>query len=183
MLDDILAPLLLLFGLLAAPLFLPFVILINAFLALIELVLGLFFDGIELRRLNQRKEQGKSSLVGALTIWGGVLVLIFYFIAWPKMTQRELTIMTTENRPVMAALIEFEKNGITDHVRTNSVGKITVPRFGLDRVTMKDSRYVGKDWERDAITDALIVEPTILGAGIEKLTDQLLKPFSQKPRE
>lgn len=181
MLDDIFAFLLGLIALAVAPLVTPAILVINLVAQLIEWFLGLFMEGITIGKITRKKKDDPKKkttiVVGAWVIWGGILFLLIYSIAWPKLSQRELKFMTTDGRPVMMALIEFENDGSIDHLRTDSVGNITVPRFGLDRVSMKDSRYVEKYWRGDDIEGELVVVPTLLGAGLDSLKDQFLKPF------
>lgn len=161
------------------------IFLINGIAALLEFVLGLFINGIVIGRIKQpgRKEGREVSLVGPAITWVMILVAVFYFFAWPKLIERELQIITSDGRPVTLALIEFEKNDSLERLRTNLSGEIKLPRFGLERVTMKDSRYVEKEWRGEALDMELIVERTVLGAGLDSLKDKLLKPFSEKESE
>lgn len=149
------------------------IFLINGIAALLEFFLGSFIDGVVIRRIKcpWSKDRRDASLIGPAITWGIILVGVFYFIAWPKLIERELQIMTDDGCPVTLALIEFEKNSTLGQIRTNSVGVGKVLRFGLEKVIMKDSRYVEKEWRGDTLDEEMIVERTVLGADLDLLKD------------
>lgn len=155
----------------------PLILLINALLWVIEWIVGLFTGGVTIGRIRSRKKdraEAKSFPAALFVVTWFVILGFAGIFFWSHLTKREITVLADDGRPVMAALMEMQAGGSIDYQRTNSVGKITVPRFGLTAIRMKDSRYVEKEWLAGAVTSELKVQRTILGSGLDKLKSSLL---------
>ena len=71
----------------------------------------------------------------------------------------------------------FIHTGNSDrHRRTNRSGEINIPRFSTRAITLDDSRYVKQTWEKSEIEAILTVKRTVLGSGLDSLSDRLLRP-------
>lgn len=177
-LDEIIAFIAVLFRPAVAIVALPFVLLINGVLALVEFILSFFFDGIELRRVSSKKKDrsARSTFFGSrcsLILVAGLIAMLWL---WPKLTKREVTILVDDGYPVVIALMEYKKGDFTEQLRTDKVGTVRVPRFGLETLRIKDPRYVSKAWSSQDLEGELIVQRTVLGSGLDKMKDFLLKP-------
>ncbi len=155
----------------------PIILLINGLIALTEFMIGIFVDGFTISRIGKKREErsfAQRSLgwVWLLAIFGG----LFLIFAWPKISQREITIVVTDGYVAPLASLIVEKGDGQEHLRTDTEGKVIIPRFGVTSLSIKSSRYVEKSWSKDEIEDELLVERTVLGAGLDFLKDRLLKP-------
>lgn len=161
----------------------PFILLINAIAALLELVLDFFFDGVTIGRLGrkEKKENAQPVTLRSVAIsWGVILISVLVVFIWPAISKRELTILTDDGRPVMMALVEYEKGGEAEQLRTDASGEVTIPRFGVEVFRMKDSRYFEQTWKPDNLEEELIVQRTVLGSGLDRVKDFLLKPANKE---
>ena len=155
----------------------PVIFLINAVSALIEFIVGIFSDGFTIPRIQRKKkERSKIERLAGWALFVVILGTVFWVIAWPRFSQREITIVAADGYVAPLASLIIEKGEGHERSRTDTEGKVTIPRFGVTALVVKDARYVEKKWLSSEIDDELSVERTVLGSGLDFLKDQLLKP-------
>ena len=131
----------------------------------------------------KRHANGFEKLAAHL-IQGIVILLIFAVIAgWllmPKVLQQEVTLVADDGHslPFAAIVVNSRKGEI--HQRTDGSGKTEIPRFGKFSVSVNDPRYLDKTWQAEEIEPQLVVQRSLLGAGLDGLADKLLKPAKEK---
>lgn len=170
-----------LFGSITEGVAMALVPLINLIAAGIEAVIGVFVSGFSLGRIERRKGERKSpaSAAGGIMTILVVVGLIGWFVVTPKVMNRRVTLVADDGHSLpFAALIIHTGDG-DQHQRTDNAGNIVIPRFATNSVTVKDPRYIEKTWPRSEIESKLVVERTILGAGLDSLADKLLKPANE----
>jgi fructose-specific phosphotransferase system IIC component len=175
--DAIIALFASLFGVLVEGVTMTFVPLINLIAAGIEAVIGIFVSGFHLGRINRKRDQLKSnvSAIGGILTLLAILGLIGWFVVMPTVLSRKVTLVAEDGHSLpFAALIVHTGNG-AQHLRTDNSGNIVIPRFDTNSVKVKDPRYVEKTWAKSEIEAELVVERTVLGAGLDSLADRLLK--------
>ncbi|MBL9129588.1 MAG: hypothetical protein JNG86_00200 [Verrucomicrobiaceae bacterium] len=162
---------------------------VNAAAAMVECVVGIFMSGFTLGRMARKKkepaEPKKLSTaeirLGMLGLLVAVLVVGWTVVA-PKVLNRTLTLVAEDGHSLpYAAMILHQSDGDV-HKRTDNAGNIVVSRFSTQGVTIKDPRYVEQTWKGDAMTNQLVVGRTILGAGLDVLAGELLKPAGMAKR-
>lgn len=152
---------------------------INAMVALVEWVVGLFFSGYSMRRLDRKKRPrvGKkevSPLAGTITLLITILIvggLLFV----PKLLNREHTFVAGDGHAVRYAALVVREDGEDRHVRTDRSGTIELSRFGTDSVTIKDPRYVEQTWAFEGLERNVTVKRTVVGSALDSFADRLLK--------
>jgi uncharacterized membrane protein len=165
-----------LFGFIVEGVAMAFVPLINLIAAGIEAVVGIFVSGFRLGRIERKKGERKpASAVGVIIALLMIVSLMGWFFVTPKVMNRKVTLVAEDGHSLpFAALIVHTGDGNL-HERTDNAGNIVIPRFGTNAVTVKDPRYVEKTWAKTEIEAELVVERTVLGAGLDSLADKLLK--------
>lgn len=177
-LDDIIA----FFGSIIQGIVLLFTSIINAILFLIEWLVGLVVDGFTIGRVGKkRKEDEEQKDVAGAAIGKAIGVILPLVIGiaiafLPNSLKREITLVAEDGHSLPFAAVIIETKNDTEHLRTDSAGNFTIPRFGEITVTVKDSRYVEKSWARSEIEDELVLERTVLGSALDIISDKLLKP-------
>jgi len=172
-LDDIIAALVGIFQALFEGVAIMIEPLVNLIAAGIEAVVGLFVSGFELGRMKRKKPRSRgSTITGLLTLL--MLVSIFgWFFVVPKVMNRTVTFIATDGHSLTyAGLMIHTKDG-AKHQRTDSSGEIVIPRFTTKSITINDARYVEQTWERAEIGPTLTVQRSVLGSGLDKLSDRL----------
>lgn len=138
------------------------------------------------RRRRQRMEQeaqrdssrscDRSSRATGLITLGLTLAVILGIVLFPKIYYRQIALVTENGRGVPFAGVMVQTPGEKKYIRTRIDGAFEVPRFGLEALTVTDSRYVEQTWSKEEIQPKLVVRRTVLGAGFDKLADKLLRP-------
>ena len=167
-----------LFGLLVEGAAAVFVPLINLIAAGIEAVVGIVVSGFSLGRIERKKGESKSpaSVVGGILTVLILIGVIGWLVVAPKVMNRKVTLVAKDGHSLpFAALIIHTKNG-DQHERTDNAGTLVIPRFSTTAITVKDPRYIERSWRNSEIKSELIVDRTVLGAGLDSLADRLLKP-------
>ncbi|MEM8954850.1 MAG: hypothetical protein AAGD22_11920 [Verrucomicrobiota bacterium] len=150
--------------------------LINAMLAVVEALVGLVVDGFSIGRVGKKKRESRGSPVLGVAIIILILGAVVWFAIAPKILNREITLVAEDGHSLpFAALIVRSGDG-DRHVRTDNAGKVMIPRFGFTSVSINDPRYVEKTWVRSEVKSEIVVRRTVLGSGLDKLADKLLKP-------
>ena len=54
-----------------------------------------------------------------------------------------------------------------------------IQRFSTKSISMKDARYVEQTWEGSEIEPTLTVRRSVLGAGLDVLSDRLRRPANE----
>lgn len=153
------------------------VLVINLCAVVIEAVVGIFVSGFTLRRIERKKdrEQCLSDWKSGLLFLAVILVIVAGVILWPRLTQREITLVAPDGHSLpYVALIIHGQDGDT-HERSDESGRISVPRFGVTALSVKDPRYVTTRWPKADWESNLTVERTLLGSGLDRLAGRLLK--------
>ncbi|MFN0128337.1 MAG: hypothetical protein ACKV19_16815 [Verrucomicrobiales bacterium] len=144
----------------------------------IEAMVSLVVSGFSLGRLERKKRDGRSAGSSVAGILALLIILgaIVWFIVVPKVIHRKVTLVAKDGYSLpFAALVVHTENG-DQHERTDNAGHIVIPRFGTKALTVKDPRYVERTWKNSEIESELPVERTVLGSGLDRLADRLLKP-------
>lgn len=153
---------------------------VNLIAAGIEAVAGIFVSGFNLRRIERKKENPRTSASAI----GGVVILLFVIsaIGWfviPKMMNRTVALVAKDGHSLPFAALIIQIEGENQHKRTDNAGNIVIPRFGANAITVKDPRYVEQTWKHSEIEAELIVERTALGSGLDSLADRLIRPAKE----
>lgn len=177
-LDSIVALLALLFAPVAAVASAVFIPIINLFLGLLEMIVSIFVSDFSVRRL-KRKESG--SVWTPSTILSGLcLLLLLGLIAWlfvtPMIKNRTITLVAEDGHSLPFAAVIVSIRDTEHHDRSDKSGKLKIPRFSTDSVTIKDPRYVEETWSAEEIGDQLVVSRTLLGSGLDQFADKLIQP-------
>lgn len=158
-----------------------FVPVVNIFAAAIEAIVGIFVAGFSMSRVVRNKGKGKdkkftpASMRSQLAILGVVLAIATVSLAYPKVMNREITLVAEDGHSLpFAALVVHKRDG-DSHVRTDSAGNAVVPRFSTRGITLKDPRYVERSWQQTEISQTLIAQRTLLGSGLDSVANRLLK--------
>jgi len=160
---------------------LAFVPLLNLALAGIEAIVGIFVSGFSLRRIDRKKpESGKSAIPGILSLVCIIALLGWWFVL-PAIMKRDITLIAEDGHSLPFAAVIVHTGDEQAHRRSNNAGRVTIPRFATTALTIKDPRYVEQTWPKEEIGSKLVVQRTVLGAGLDKLADRLLKP-DRRPR-
>ncbi|MCH9670336.1 MAG: hypothetical protein K0U93_02700 [Gammaproteobacteria bacterium] len=176
--DEIIALFGTIFGLLLEGLSGLVVPVVNILIAAIELILGIFIEGFSLRRLNRYRRKNRGATRGRGTVFALAIaaIVVGAAIVYPLITEREITFVAKDGHPLPFATVVVYSGDDVERFRTNSVGEVSVPRFGVDKLQIKSARYVERTWNAAQITSTLVVQRTRLGAGLDKIAERLLKP-------
>lgn len=170
-LDAIIAFVAGLLALVAGAVVVPVVALVNLLAAGLELVIGVFVSGFELGRLSRPGRSGALASGIVLLVVVAVVGVLLYLRG-----DREVTLVAEDGHSLPLAAVVVETGQGEEHQRSDASGHITVPRFGLRSVTIKDPRYVERTWSRREIGTTLVVERTVLGGALDRAAEFLLKP-------
>jgi hypothetical protein len=165
------------FGILAEGAAMTLVPLINLIAAGLEAVIGIFVSGFRLGRIKRKSKEpdSKASAIAGMVTVLLIAGLIGWLVVAPKVMHRKITLVAEDGHSLpFAALIIHTGDG-NQHRRTDNAGNLVIPRFATTAVTLKDPRYLEKTWPKAEIASELVVERTILGAGLDTLADKLLK--------
>ena len=159
-----------------------FVPVVNLLAAGVEAIVGIFVSGFHLGRL--KKQKRKTEVEGnpakapdsPMAIWWSIVTVLLIcstIFLGPKIINRKVTFIAKDGHSLpFAALIIHSKKGDT-HARTDNAGNITVSRFGITGITIKDPRYVEQTWTD--VESQLVAQRTILGTSLDSMADRLLK--------
>jgi hypothetical protein len=151
---------------------------INLILTGVEAIVSLFVSGFTLGRL-KRKAESKEYVFTGMILLGTMLTVCLILVFGPDVTRRKITLVAEDGHGLpFAALVVRTRSGET-HLRTDNAGNARIPRFGVESVTLKDPRYVQKVWEKPEIGRQLIASRTILGSGLDKIAERLLRPATK----
>lgn len=153
------------------------ILIVNLLATLVEAVVGLFYSGFRLRRIQRKKtaEDRRADLRAALVTAGVIIFVVAAVLLWPRLANREVTLVATDGHSLPFAAVIVHQGQEDKHVRTDAAGMIKVPRFGTTALSVKDPRYVSKRWSSADLAPNLVVERTILGSGLDRLSSRLLQ--------
>ena len=146
----------------------------NLFLIVVEFVVGLFVHGYKTKRIKAKNWKEKSS---NLSGWGSlaVLAIIVLAIAVMEFMDKEVQLVASDGHSLPYAEVLITTDKEIRNERTDKTGKVEIPRFGLVSLSIIDPRYVEHTWLEGEIDRRLVVERTILGSGLDKVVNSLLK--------
>jgi len=178
-LDDIIAGLMAIFEILFEGVIIVIEPLVNLIAAGIEMVVGLFVSGFKLGRMRREKRRPRASTIsGLLTLLVVVSVIGWLFVA-PRVMNQTVTLLAKDGQSVTyAGMLIHSKDG-SQHRRTDRSGNLVIPRFGTQAITIKDARYVEQTWEKSELEPRLMVQRSVLGSGLESLSDRLRRPAKE----
>lgn len=181
-LDAIIGLLVAIFEAIASSVAAAFLPLMNLLAAGIEAVVCLFVSGFRLGRLTVKKRENArvSPAVGGSLTWVILLGLVGWLLSTSNVMKRQMTLVADDGHSLPFAAIIVHTNEGDQHMRTDHAGAIELSRFGTHAITVKDPRYVERRWEKAEMKSPLVVERTVLGAGLDSLADRLLKPAKDK---
>ncbi len=171
--DAILALFASIFGVLLEGLFVVFVPIINLIVSGIEAIISIFVQGFKIGRIKRKQDKKHSkfsSIAGIITLF-----IIIGLIIAPKVMNQQLTLVAEDGYSLPFAAVIIHTSDSQKHERTDNAGNIKVPRFSITSITVKDPRYIEKTWEKSEIKSELMVERTVLGAGLDSLAEKFLK--------
>lgn len=151
---------------------------VNLFAAMIESIVGIFIPGFKLGRLEKRASEGRSRFfrVSSLLATLALLGVIAWIFVLPGILNRKVTLVAEDGNTLPFASVVILTNKEERFERTDRSGKVKLPRFQTVALTLKDPRYVQKTWPHSEIENTLVAERSLLGSGLDKLGDRLLKP-------
>ncbi len=180
-----------LFGFLFEGFALFFGAIINLFLLLIELIIGLFITGFTMKRVkpykrkkkteefneyNQQKESDDSSKVGLYVV---IAIVVGLFVVKPivsYVSYQDVTFVAKDGHSLPFASVVIYRNSGVEHKRTKNDGSLRIEKSGLEKIVINDKRYVETTWLSSELDDILVVKRTILGSGLDILAKKLLQP-------
>lgn len=148
--------------------------LINIILAGIEAVLSIFFSSVSLGRV-PRKERASKSSVSGIVIFLVFIGVVLWVSVVPIIVNRSITLVAKDGHSLPFAAVIIHSGDTQVHKRTDNAGNLVIPRFGTDAVTVKDPRYVEHTWKVSEIEQQIVVERSLLGAGIDSIAGRLLQ--------
>lgn len=190
-----------LFGFFFEGITLFFSVLINFFILIIELIVGLFITGFTMKKIkpykrkkgsketndyneyNQTQEPKPSFSDNKLSLFVIVGIFVAAFVLVPKFigpSYYELTFVATDGHSLPFASVVIYRNGSEEHRRTKNDGHLRIEKTGLDKIVLNDKRYVKTTWKKSEIKDILVVKRTLLGSGVDILAKKLLSGNSEK---
>lgn len=148
----------------------------NLAAAAVEGIAALFGATLQLGRMDRRKRKVSiSPLIPTITVvaaFGG-------WLGWMKLMHRDLTLVAEDGHSLPFAAVVIHKGDENIHRRTDHSGNMTIPRFGVAGVTLKDPRYVTETWKDPHVPQTLIARRTVLGGGLDKVANRLLEPVKR----
>lgn len=150
---------------------------INLFIFVIELIIGLFITGFHIGRLKRRSWQKRREgfrVNDFITVGCIVLCIMAFFISGPVLN-KEISFVASDGHSIPFAEVVVTVNQQEENKRTDIEGKISISRFGTDQIRIIDPRYVSKSWQGREIKDKLVVERSKVGNALELLTKKLLE--------
>lgn len=182
-----------LFGFLFEGFALLFGSIINLFILFIELIVGIFITGFTMKKVKPYKRKKKNedyndynhqkdakdtdtskySLVIIITVLVGLFVVRPYF---NNMSYQDVTFVATDGHSLPFASVVIYRDGTQKHKRTKNDGSLKIEKSGLEKIVLNDKRYKETTWLPNELNDILVVKRTLLGSGLDKLANKLLKP-------
>lgn len=153
---------------------------VNLFIIMVEGFAMLFADNFKLGRWQPRRKATAGQLSTGFGLLGVIALVVAALFAWPLITQRTLTLVAEDGHTLPFAEVQIVTTSGTERARTDNAGRVSIPRFTTESVTIHDPRYVAETWSGDAITSPLVVQRTLLGAGLDKLANKLLQPAKEE---
>jgi ABC-type transport system involved in multi-copper enzyme maturation permease subunit len=177
-LDAIIAIFVSLFAALSATAAVAFVPVVNFGAFILEAIVGLFVSGFAVGRMSHPGSTTRSPVTTLLGLFA--LLAVLGVIAWlavaPVMINRTVTLRAVDGHSLPFAELTIQTKQMELSRRTDSAGNISIPRFGVKSLTVKDPRYIEKSWLGKEIESVLVVERTVLGSGLDKIAEKLLRP-------
>ncbi|HSJ01486.1 MAG TPA: hypothetical protein VK956_03495 [Verrucomicrobium sp.] len=163
----------------------------NVVLALVEFVVRLFVRGFKLTRLSAKPKQesrtrpqdplAKARLRRLVLVFGLLLAgIAAVSLLSPVISNRKLNLVAEDGHSLPFAAVIIHAGVDKLHLRTDSSGNFTCPRFGISAITVKDVRYVEKTWSKAELKAPLVVERSMLGSALDRVAGHLLKPNASK---
>ncbi|MCH6258084.1 hypothetical protein MLD52_16100 [Puniceicoccaceae bacterium K14] len=145
----------------------------NLFLVIIELVIGIFIHGYKTKRIQRKEWKNRSSQISG---WSSlvVIVLAVVFLVIMEIKDREVQIVASDGHSLPYAEVVITTKSEVRNERTDNLGRVEIPRFGLISLSVIDPRYVEQSWAEEEIEKRLEVERTFLGSGLDKIANKLL---------
>lgn len=178
-LDDIIAALVALFGVLIEGTLVLIEPLFNLVAWGIEGLVSLFIPDFRMRRMRRKKERSRGSVIAGLSILAVILALVCWLFVLPKVMNRTVTFVAKDGQSLTYAGVIVHTKKEDRHRRTNRSGEIKIPRFATESITIKDARYVEQTWEKSEIEETLTVRRSVLGSGLDMLSDRLRRPAEE----
>lgn len=159
--------------------------LVNLFAAAIELIVGIFVPSFKLGRLERKNTEGRSWIfrAGSLLTVLVLLGVVCWIFVLPGILNRKVTLVAEDGNTLPFAPVVIQTKKEERFERTDRSGKVKLPRFQTVALSLKDPRYVQKTWPHSEIEKTLVAERSVLGSGLDKLGDRLLKPAIRKAKE
>ena len=164
---------------------------INLILGLIEAILQLLLPKFKLPRVRVGREkkdgldtagEEEGEVSNAENIFFLKLIVGCMALAWVLylLLFQTVTLVAKDGHSLPYAAVILHTSTGDHHERTDDAGNFKILRFFTDGVTVKDPRYVEKTWRKEEIESILVVQRTVLGAGLDSLAEKLMKPAREE---
>lgn len=185
-LDDLIALSAVIFEVVFMAFFYIFAGIINVCIFLLELIIGIFVKGYSIKRVPRREWRKKSSeklsepekqKLSKVQLWSFIVILaaVLSFSAYQMLKEKEILFVATDGKSLpLAKIVITDSDGVKSR-RTDSSGVLKVPRFGLVSLKIADARYKEEIWSGEEIKERIIVKRSMLGSGLDKISNMLLK--------
>ena len=146
---------------------------LNLGILIAEAIGSIFVSNLKFKRISKRtRDPKRSDWIPTAVIFAIALL----FIGYLQIKDREIQFVAVDGHSLPYAEVIVRTDNTERNERTDKVGRIDVPRFGLVSVSLMDPRYVEKTWTREELQPRLVAERTFLGSGLDKIANALLKP-------
>ena len=177
--DELIAVIFSFFGMLLEAMSGLFVLIINSFAFLIEVIMTFFITDFSLGRAKkyQRNKASGNELEGSLprhVMPVLFVVTVVSMISYQSFMKRSITFVADDGHSLPFASVVIYQGDEMLHKRTKNDGSLEMARFGIDKIVINDKRYKKQSWQGDDIEDILIVKRSMLGRGVDALAKKLL---------
>jgi hypothetical protein len=153
----------------------------NLAIAGIELLVAIFIPTFSLGRISKREVKSdrhtpKEAIGGTLIV---VAIAIGALLVMPRILNRQITFVAADGHPLPYGAVVIDKSGGQIHRRTDNAGNLSIPRFGVSSIVLKDARYVEQRWTDAEVEDKVVARRTVLGAGLDRAAGFLLRPAKE----
>ncbi|MEM7254060.1 MAG: hypothetical protein AAF493_21790 [Pseudomonadota bacterium] len=152
--------------------------LVNAILIVLEAIIGFFVNGFSLRRVKRyRRGEGNRTWPALVIV---VLVSFVLVFGYDWFRYREITFVAEDGHSLPFASVVIHQGDEEHHDRTDASGHVYIPRFGVDAIELRSTRYVNKRWSREELSDTLVAERSAIAGGLEKVLKRVLTGLSKE---
>lgn len=158
----------------------------NTFLAVLEVLLTLFFDGIRFPRLLSSRQAARQDgrtpeddrptwpqfLTGLLFLAIGVAAMFLPEI-WQAATTRRVVFVDRDGHPIKLARVIVQRSDREEATRSNLRGEVRLPRWDVTGLRLEDFRFERRKWPTADLAPVLAVQPSPLAQNTQRARDWL----------